>query len=71
MQLRDWAVLDTFDMLAPSHDRPQSIETLRRWCAAAGLEDVEVFRKGQVIARGRAPRPTPASASGASLQRRK
>ncbi len=51
-QLREWAVLDTFDMLAPAHDRPQSERTLAAWFASAGLRDVEVFRAGVVVGRG-------------------
>jgi ubiquinone/menaquinone biosynthesis C-methylase UbiE len=54
-QLKDWAVLDTFDMLAPAHDHPQSIATLRAWCEEANLTEVEVFRSGLVVARGRQP----------------
>jgi SAM-dependent methyltransferase len=54
-QIREWAVLDTFDMLAPAHDRPQSARTLKQWFAAAALEDVEVHRPGLVVGRGRKP----------------
>lgn len=52
-QLREWAVLDTFDMLAPSHDHPQSALTLERWFCEAGLSEIEVFRSGFLIGRGR------------------
>ena len=55
-QLKDWAVLDTFDMLAPAHDHPQRVATLGRWFEEARLEDVEVFRKGLVVGRGRRSR---------------
>lgn len=51
-QLREWAILDTFDMLAPAHDHPQSVETLRRWFQEAQLTDVHVARDGFVIGRG-------------------
>ena len=51
--LKEWAVLDTFDMLAPAHDHPQTVETLRAWFDRAGLVDVEVFRDGLVVGRGR------------------
>ncbi len=54
-QLKQWAVLDTFDMLAPAHDHPQSVETLRRWFAEAGFSDVEVERAGLVVGRGTRP----------------
>jgi SAM-dependent methyltransferase len=40
--LRDWAYLDTFDMLSPQFDQPQRLGVVRRWCDEAGLIDVEV-----------------------------
>jgi hypothetical protein len=48
-------VLDTFDMLAPAHDHPQKAETLRKWLVEVGIEDIEVFRLGQFVARGTKP----------------
>lgn len=51
-QLKEWAVLDTFDMLAPAFDQPQTEGTLARWFDAAGLKDVEVFRSGFLVGRG-------------------
>ena len=51
-QLREWAVLDTFDMLGAAHDHPQSARTLRKWLLDAGLEQVEVFRVGHLVGRG-------------------
>jgi uncharacterized protein YbaR (Trm112 family)/ubiquinone/menaquinone biosynthesis C-methylase UbiE len=54
--LRDWARLDTFDMLAPRHDHPQTLRTVRRWGAEAQLTDFEAERCDQGIAmRGRRP----------------
>jgi len=52
-QLKEWAVLDTFDMLAPAHDHPQSAATLRAWLDEARLAEIEVFRQGLVVGRGR------------------
>jgi uncharacterized protein YbaR (Trm112 family)/ubiquinone/menaquinone biosynthesis C-methylase UbiE len=52
-QLKEWAVLDTFDMLAPAHDHPQTVETLRKWFDEAHLAEAEVFRRGLVVGRGR------------------
>jgi SAM-dependent methyltransferase len=52
-QLREWAVLDTFDMLSPAHDHPQTAATLRKWLEEAQLVDGEVFRRGFLVARGR------------------
>ena len=61
-QLKEWAVLDTFDMLAPAHDHPQSAATLRQWFSQARLVDIEVFRSGLVV--GRARRPAGEAAAG-------
>ena len=54
-QLADWAVLDTFDMLAPAHDHPQTVESMRQWFDAAGLADVAVARRGLIVGTGRRP----------------
>lgn len=51
-QLREWAILDTFDMLAPAHDHPQSSRTLREWFIEAGMTQVEIFRRGPLVGRG-------------------
>jgi 2-polyprenyl-3-methyl-5-hydroxy-6-metoxy-1,4-benzoquinol methylase/uncharacterized protein YbaR (Trm112 family) len=40
--LKEWAYLDTFDMLSPRYDSPQTISTLRTWLVEAGLTEVEV-----------------------------
>lgn len=53
---RQWAILDTFDMYSPAHDHPQSIETVRRWFAETGFDDVSVsIGPNGVVARGRRP----------------
>ena len=52
-QLREWAVLDTFDMFAPAHDHPQTAETLRAWFHQAGMKEIEVERLGFLVGRGR------------------
>lgn len=52
-QLREWAILDTFDMLAPAHDHPQTQETVEAWFRLAGLQEFEVTRIGHIIGRGR------------------
>jgi SAM-dependent methyltransferase len=38
--LKEWAYLDTFDMLAPRYDRPARLGTFRRWLEGAGLKDI-------------------------------
>jgi hypothetical protein len=52
-QLLEWSVLDTFDMLSPVHDHPQSVRSLRQWFREAGLRDVQAFRLGVAVGRGR------------------
>lgn len=52
-QLEEWALLDTFDMLAPAYDNPQSVSTLKSWFTSSGLEDVEVFHWGHLVGRGK------------------
>ncbi len=40
--LKEWAYLDTFDMLSPMYDKPQTLKTFRSWHEEAGLVDLEV-----------------------------
>ena len=54
-QLRDWALLDTFDMLSPAFDRPRTAATLREWFEDAGLQNVEVETSYLAVARGQKP----------------
>jgi hypothetical protein len=50
------SLLDTYDMLAPAYDRPQTVREVRRWFADAQLECVEVGPGyNGVQARGRRP----------------
>jgi SAM-dependent methyltransferase len=51
-QLYEWAVLDTFDMLSPAHDHPQTLATMRRWMREAKLHSTSVERIGFIVARG-------------------
>ncbi len=54
-QLKEWFVLDTFDMLSPLHDHPQTAHTLRKWFEQAGLQEIHIFRSGFLIGRGIKP----------------
>lgn len=54
-QIHEWAVLDTYDMLAPAHDHPQTMRTVRGWLDESALEQAEVERIGFIVARGRKP----------------
>ena len=40
--LEGWAVLDTFDMLAPAYDNPQTLEVVKDWFQSSGFTDIEV-----------------------------
>lgn len=40
--LREWAVLDCFDMLSPANDNPQTIETVTSWFKEAGCRDIDI-----------------------------
>ncbi len=42
--LREWARLDTFDMLAPRYDKPARAATVKRWCSEMGLVAIQVHR---------------------------
>lgn len=37
-QLREWVILDTFDMFSPEHDHPQTIATVKRWFENYGMK---------------------------------
>ena len=55
-QIKEWAVLDTFDALSPRYDRPATLGAVRRWFEGAGLVEIEVRRGGNGII-GNARRP--------------
>ncbi len=39
-QLKEWCVLDTFDMFSPAYDNPQRISTVAKWVNELGAEVV-------------------------------
>lgn len=55
-QHREWSLLDTYDMLAPEYDQPQTDTALREWFERAGLSEVEIFRRGVWVGRAIKPR---------------
>jgi hypothetical protein len=58
-RLKEWAYLDTFDMLAPRYDSPQTLAAVRGWFAAAGLTEVEVgYGYNGIVGRGSLPQPS-------------
>jgi SAM-dependent methyltransferase len=52
-QLQEWALLDTFDMLSPKYDFPQSPRTIRGWMEKSGFSEVEILHATLLAARGR------------------
>lgn len=52
-QLQEWALLDTFDWLAPEFDSPQTPATVQAWLQQAGLKDIEVLTAVHLAGRGR------------------
>ena len=40
--LKQWAILDTFDMLSPAYDSPQKIETVKEWFKNSELENIDI-----------------------------
>lgn len=46
--LREWAILDTFDMFSPAYDQPQRLQTVVRWFEEFGMQNA----KGTVIKYG-------------------
>ncbi len=39
--LREWVVLDTFDMFSPAYDQPQKMEVVSRWLNDFGLKSID------------------------------
>jgi SAM-dependent methyltransferase len=52
----EWSLLDTFDMLSPEFDHPQTPETVTFWLRSAGLEQIEALKAGHLVGRGTVPR---------------
>ena len=37
-ELKEWVILDTFDMFSPEHDHPQRISTVKKWFEESGMQ---------------------------------
>ena len=64
--LKEWALLDTFDMLSPTYDKPQTPKAFRRWFEEAGLTEIDVraSRQSKSTTVGTAVREQPRAAVG-------
>jgi hypothetical protein len=52
-QIKEWAILDTYDWFSPQYDQPQCKSTVEKWFQTSGFRDVSVERKvGLFVARG-------------------
>lgn len=40
--LKQWAILDTFDMFSPAYDSPQTLKTVKQWFERGGFCDITV-----------------------------
>ena len=55
-QIKEWAVLDTFDWLSPEYEQPQRAATLKRWFHESGFPQVHIERNvGIYVARATKP----------------
>lgn len=52
-QFEESTLLDSFDMLAPAFDKPQSTVTVRQGLEQAGFIDIQVFRCGHLVGCGK------------------
>jgi SAM-dependent methyltransferase len=50
-QLKEWALLDTFDWLSPEYDQPQQRDDVRRWISSAGFDETTVVKAGFMVVR--------------------
>jgi 2-polyprenyl-3-methyl-5-hydroxy-6-metoxy-1,4-benzoquinol methylase len=39
-EIKEWCILDTFDMFSPEYDQPQKISTVKKWFEENGMEQV-------------------------------
>lgn len=39
-EIREWCILDTFDMFSPQYDQPQKISTVKKWFQQNGMKNV-------------------------------
>lgn len=55
-QIKEWAILDTFDALSARYDLPQTVAEIHAWFEEAGLQDINVRHGGNgILANGRMP----------------
>ena len=51
-KLIEWALMDTFDMLSPKYDSPQSKKRIFKWMKKCGYRNIEIFHSTLLVSRG-------------------
>jgi len=51
-QLHEFALLDTFDWLAPHYDQPQSRKAVHAWMEEELFGNIQVLIAGHLVVRG-------------------
>lgn len=51
-QLKEWAILDTFDMLSPEYDSPLTKNKLKKYMIESNLKNIEILHATLLAARG-------------------
>jgi len=51
-QLNEWALLDTFDMLAPKFDNPQKAKDIHKWMLEENFKDISILHANLLVIRG-------------------
>ena len=54
--LKEWAILDTFDIFSPVYEKPQSIGAVKKWFENTGFENIDVhYGYNDIEGRGTKP----------------
>lgn len=48
----EWALLDTYDMLAPAYDKPQTVNDVKRWMEECSFKKIKCLHAGHLVVRG-------------------
>ena len=51
-QIREWAILDTFDWLTPTYDNPQTRKSIYDWLKELDFQKIEVLKESHIVGRG-------------------
>ena len=52
----EWSLLDTFDMLSPTYDNPQTVKNVKKWYKNHNFVNIECLHAGHLVARGEKPK---------------